>query len=38
MVPPEPAASRWKTMLSTFFGVIFQHPSFTQPPIFPHKP
>jgi hypothetical protein len=31
IMPPDPAASRWKTMLSAFLGVIFQHPGFTAP-------
>jgi hypothetical protein len=31
---PEPAASRWKTMLSTFLGVNFPHPGFTPRPLF----
>jgi hypothetical protein len=35
MMHPDPAASRWKTVLSTFLGVIFPHPSFTPPTPFP---
>jgi hypothetical protein len=38
MMHPAPAASRWKTMLSTFLGVIFEHPRFTPPPLFPRNP
>jgi hypothetical protein len=35
---PDPAACRWKAMLSTFLGVIFPHPSFTQSPLYSRNP
>jgi hypothetical protein len=35
MIHPERAVSRWKSMLSTFFGVVFPHSSLTPPTPFP---